>query len=123
MSLGSTSCTILSSYVFFNGSIGTVYGTHNLRKMQIYIYILLKAETWHLLLLSSCCATSSPRHSPHNYYLLFIHIFFTYIYIYIYVGPESPKILIHIYILGSRPKLRTRTCPRTNTWYHRGPQL
>ena len=50
------------------------------------IYILLKAEAWHLLLLSSCCATSSSCHSPHNYYLLFIPAFFTiYIYIYIYI--------------------------------------
>ena len=35
------------------------------------------------------------------------------------VGLESPKILIHIYISGSRLKPRTRT----NTWYHRSPQL
>ena len=39
------------------------------------IYILLKVEAWYLLLLSSCCATSLPCHSPHNYYLLFIPIF------------------------------------------------
>ena len=41
----------------------------------IYVYILLKAEVWHLLLLSSCYTTSSPRHSLHNYYLLFIPFF------------------------------------------------
>ena len=46
------------------------------------IYILLKAEAWHLLLLSSCCATSSPRHLPLNYYLLFIPLFYYNIYIY-----------------------------------------
>ena len=40
------------------------------------IYILLKTEAWYLLLLSSCCATSSPRHLPHNNYLLFIPISF-----------------------------------------------
>ena len=121
MSLGSTSCTILNSYVFFNGSIGTVYGTHNLGKMQIYIYILLKAETWHLLLLSSCCATSSPRHSPRNYNLLFIHIFFTYIYIYIYMWGRRVQRYSSTYISGLRPKLSMRTCPRTNMRCHRGP--
>ena len=42
----------------------------------ISIYILLKTEAWHLLLLSSYCATSSPCHSPHNNYLLFILFFF-----------------------------------------------
>ena len=37
------------------------------------------------MLLSSYCATSSPHHSPHNYYLLFIlNFFYKYIYIYIY---------------------------------------
>ena len=30
---------------------------------------------------------------------------------------------IYIYKLGSRPKSKTRTCSRTNTWYHRGLQL
>ena len=50
----------------------------------IYIYILLKVEAWHLLLLSSCCTTSSPRDSPLNYYLLFILFLIIYIYIYIY---------------------------------------